>query len=387
MDIKKVSSNPAFLDIKNYSVFFVYLIVNSLFVIKYGENYIIPLLSGYLVMVSGISILYIKINLKDIVYKLFFVVGVILFFLFSIYLNYNVDGNSLNVDRWSAMEIGIKAIFNGQYPYNIPDHMGRESSNLPMLIVLGMPFYLLFGSVGYLQPFTFLFFTFLIFKIFSYYRQRLAVLILLFLSPSYLWEVYVKSDLFSNFMIITGFVYLIWRKFLKMKIMKLEIVSFLSALVLLTRFSSVIPLTILLIKKFFEFSGKEKLRFIAVFIFTISALGYIFFHNAPNLEVFLEHNPLIIQGAKQPLILSLSYIGIACILSFRVKSFYDTIFWIGILLFICVFVPFIMFFFEYGYTNMIKNSFFDLSFFNMCMPFVIITVILEMFKNHNKEIK
>jgi hypothetical protein len=384
MENTKLSSIPTLHTIKNYNVFFIYLIVNSLFIVKYGENYNVPLLIGYLIVLFGLSIFYVKINLKDLFYKSFFWIGVILFFFFSIYLNYKVDGNSLNVDRWSAMEIGVKAIFNGQYPYNIPDHMGQESSNLPMLIVLGMPFYLLFGSVGYLQCFSFLLFSYLIFKIFDDYKQRLAVLILLFLSPSYLWEVYVKSDLFSNFIIIAGFTYLIWNKFLKEKAMKSEFVSFLAALILLTRLSSVIPLTILLFKRFYDFSIKEKISFLLVFIVTVSITVYLFFHNVPNYDVFMKHNPFMIQGAKQPLLLSISYIAVAFILSFKVKSFYETVFWSGTLLFICVFVPFLMFFVEYGYTDMITNSFFDLSFFNMCMPFVMITLVWGIFKNNIK---
>jgi hypothetical protein len=384
MENTRLSSNTALHIIKNYNIFFIYLIVNSLFIIKYGENYNIPLLIGYLIVLFGLSIFYVKINLKDLFYKSLFWIGVIFFFFFSIYLNYKVDGNSLNVDRWSAMEIGVKAIFNGEYPYNIPDHMGQESSNLPLLIVLGMPFYLLFGSVGYLQCFSFLLFSYLIFKIFDDYKQRLAVLILLFLSPSYLWEVYVKSDLFSNFIIITGFTYLIWNKFLKEKVMKSEIVSVLAALILLTRLSSVIPLTILLFKRFYDFSIKEKISFLLVFIFTISITIYLFFHNVPNFDVFMKHNPFMIQGAKQPLILSISYIALAFILSLKVKSFYETVFWSGTLLFICVFVPFIMFFVEYGYTDMITNSFFDLSFFNMCMPFVMIALVWGIFKNNVK---
>jgi hypothetical protein len=385
MDILQFSSNTSLDTIKKYSSFLIYLIINSLFIMKYGENYNVLILTVYLLAVPGVSFFYLKFNFKEVFYKILFWFGVVLFFFLSVYLNYKIDGNSLNVDRWSAMEIGIKAILNGQYPYNIPDHMGRESSNLPMLIVLGMPFYLLFGSVGYLQSFCFLLFSYLIFKIFTDYKQRLAVLILLFLSPSYLWEVYVKSDLFSNFIIVAGFTFLIWNKFLMRNNMKLELVSFLSALFLMTRLSSAIPLIILLFKKFYDFSILEKLRFALVFIITVAAVAYFFFHNAPGFDVFIKHNPLMIQGAKQPLLLSLLYIVAAFVLSFKIQSFSDITFRAGTLLFICVFVPFIMYFAKYGYTDMITNSFFDLSFFNMCMPFIIITLVLGIFKNKFKE--
>lgn len=378
------SNIPISEKLKTYSLVCIYLAVNSLFIIKYGEQYNIPLLAGYLVVFFGLGFFYLKVHFKEFFYKTSFFLGIFFFFIISIYLNYKVDGNTLNVDRWSAMEVGIKAVFSGQYPYNIPDHMGRESSNLPVLIVFGMPFYLLFRSVGYLQSFSFLLFAYLIFKIFNNYRQRLAVLMLLFLSPSYLWEIYVKSDLFSNFIIIAGFVYLIWEKFIKEKKINSAVVSVLSALVLLTRLSAVIPLTVLIFKKFLDFSIQQKLRFAAVFLVTMAVVCYIFFHNAPDFDVFLKHNPFVIQGGKQPLILSISYIVSGCIFSFRVKSFYETLFWSGILLFICVFVPFIMFFAEYGYENMIVNSYFDISFFNMSMPFVMTALILGIFKNNIK---
>lgn len=387
MKSSELYSNTLSDTIKKYIIFSIYLIINALFIVKYGEKYNIALLFSYFIAIVGLSFFFIKINLKTLFYKYFFWIGVISFFIFSVFLNDKIDGNSLNVDRWSAMEVGIKAILNGQYPYNIPDHMGWESSNLPMLIVIGMPFYLLFGSVGYLQSFIFLLFCYLIVSIFADYKQRLAVLILLFLSPSYLWEVYVKSDLFSNFVIICGFTYFIWKKFLSKTRIKPEAVSFFTALLILTRLSAVIPLTILLFKKFYDLSVKKKLRFIIVFVVSVSVIVYIFFHNAPNRDVLINHNPLMIQGTKQPLLLSFSYIALALILSFRLKSLHEIMYWSGILLFICVLVPFIIYFVKFGYTEMIVNSSFDISFFNMAMPFILISVVLAISKENYKKNK
>jgi len=385
MKVFDIFPNHILNNIKKYSLFLIYVIINSLFVVKYGEKYWLPLLAVYIISILSISLFYIKIELKDFFYKYIFWIGVISFFLCSIYINYTVDGMSLNVDRWSAMEIGIKSLLNGHYPYNIPDHMGRESSNLPMLIILGMPFYLIFGSVGFLQSFIFLFFSYLIIKIFNNYKQRLAVLILLFFSPSYLWEVYVKSDLFSNFIIVSGFVFLIWQNFIKETKLKLELVSVLTVLIFLTRLSAIIPIILLLFKKFYNFSLTEKLRFASIFTVTISCILYLFFHNADNFDLIIKHNPFTIQGAKQPLLLSISYIMLAFILSFRLKSFYDSIYWTGTLLFICVFVPFIIYLTEYGYNDIVNNSMFDLSFFNMSMPFVILSLVYGFLKNNHQK--
>lgn len=373
-------------DIKKYSVFLIYIIVNSLFVVKYGEKYGVSLLVLYIVAILGISIFYIKVELKDFFYKYLFWILVFLFFIVSVYLNYRVDGYSLNVDRWSAMEVGIKACLSGKYPYNIPDHLGNESSNLPLLIILGMPFYLILGSVGYLQSFIFLFFSYLIVKILKSYKERLAILILLLLSPSYLWEVYVKSDMFSNFVVVVGFVFLIWTNFIRENKLKLGWVSVLTGLIFLTRLSVIIPIILLLFKKFYYFSIKEKILFALIFTLTVSCILFLFFHNASSFDLILKHNPLTIQGAKQPLILSFSYLILAFILSFKIKSFSNLMYWTGVLMFICVFAPFIMYLIQYGYNDIVTNSSFDLSFFNMSMPFVLISIVAGFFENNHKKI-
>lgn len=89
-----------------------------------------------------------------------------LFFTLTIFINNSVDGELLHVDRWSAMHVGIEALLNGEYPYTAVDHLGGRTSNLPALLFLGIPFYLL-GDVGYLQSFTFLGFAFIIFHNFK----------------------------------------------------------------------------------------------------------------------------------------------------------------------------------------------------------------------------
>ncbi|QOW09229.1 hypothetical protein Q73A0000_02080 [Kaistella flava (ex Peng et al. 2021)] len=370
-------------NLEKWGVFFIYLFINGLFVAKYGGHFSFYLLPVYSIAIFVIATFYIKINLKDLVYKYLFWILIGLFFIFSVGLNNYVDGNSLNVDRWDAMEVGIKALFNNHYPYDLKDFMGRESSNLPFLIVLGMPFYLLFGSVGFLQSFSFLLFSYLVFKIFDHYKLRLAALVLLVLSPSYLWEVYTKSDLLSNFILVIGFSYIIWAQFIHHKKIKIEWVSILTALIFLTRLSVVIPLIVILFKAFYKFTVREKLRFISVFILVVSGFIYFFFRNAANWDTILEHNPFTIQGSKQPLFLSLSYIVMAVILAFKVKSYFNIALFSGLVLFIAVFIPYLLYLVEYGYENIMTNSFFDLSFFNMSMPFLIVSLIFILKRNFN----
>ena len=114
----------------------IYLFINSLFIIKYTPIFEIFILIIYNFLIFNLLCFYDKINLNEKIFAFLFFMFIIVFFLFTIYLNYSVDGNTLNVDRWSALENGAKALVNGDYPYNFLSHMQHKSSNLPMLIIL-----------------------------------------------------------------------------------------------------------------------------------------------------------------------------------------------------------------------------------------------------------
>ena len=387
MQISEYTPPTILNNLEKWAVFFIYLFVNGLFIVKYGGRFSFYIFPVYLVSLLVFAVFYFKINLRNSAYQYLFWGLVALFFIFSVAVNYYVDGKSLNVDRWDAMEIGIKAIFNNEYPYNIRNYLGRESSNLPFLIVLGMPFYVVFGSVGFLQSFSFLLFSYLIFKIFKTYKLCLAAIVLFILSPSYLWEVYTKSDLFSNFILVTGFSYLVWTKLFVQNKLKIEWLSVMTALVFLTRLSVIIPLIILLTKAFYKFSSQEKLRFISVFVVVVFAMLFLFFRNAADWEMILSHNPLTIQGSKQPIFLSVSYLVLAIILAFKVKSYANSVFFSGFVLFIAIVIPYFLHLVEYGYQNVMVNSYFDLSFFNMSMPFIILSLVFNFNTNFKSNLK
>ncbi|HPZ26098.1 MAG TPA: hypothetical protein PKV58_09255, partial [Kaistella sp.] len=168
--------------------YFIFFFVNGIFIIKYGSEHFSDLQASaflflYIIVFSGFIFLVKKIILKDSVFKILFWLIVPLFFLCTIYINRTVDSQNLMTDRWAAMEISINAILRGEYPYNIVDFQGNESSNLPVLVLLGMPFYLLFGSVGYLQCFVFVVFSLIVLKFFKNYRERVVAISLLIFSP------------------------------------------------------------------------------------------------------------------------------------------------------------------------------------------------------------
>ena len=359
----------------------IYLFINSLFIIKYTPNFEIFILIIYNFLIFNLLCFYDKINLNERIYAFLFFMFIIVFFLFTIYLNYSVDGNTLNVDRWSALENGAKALINGDYPYNFLSHMQHKSSNLPMLMILVLPFYLIFGSVGYLQSLCFLLFAFLIYKMFKSYKERLLILLLIVLSPSYVYEVYTKSDMMSNFIILLLGMYLILRNLEQKSAKKIMILGLFSSMLFLTRISSVIPLLLVLFYPFISFSLKDKLIFIISSLTTSIIILYIGFHNADNFSEIVKNNPFTVQATRQPLYITLSFVILSVLLSFRIKVKSQYYSFSGLLLFMMIFIFFIISLLNYGIKNVIANSYFDISYFNMCMPFVIVSIGLMFFNN------
>ncbi len=359
----------------------IYLFINSLFVVKYTDR--LNVLNGYVFLIAyliGISIFFsiiLKLQ-KEIILKYGFYITVFSFFIFSIYLNITVDGYKLNVDRWSSMYVGIKAFLNGEYPYSAVNHMDGRTSNLPTLIFIGIPFYLL-GRVEYLQSFAFLVYVFIIYKLFKNYKFRLIGLLLLIFSPAYLWEVYTKSDLMSNFIFVIPFL-MYYDKSFKGKEKKVSWLSFLATLLLFTRLTVIIPLIFAMFKDFYNYSIKGKIKFILVGLFTSIILLYIGFHNVKDLETFNQKNPFELQNRQLPFIVSLIIILVPFYLSFKINSFRQLIYTTGVYLFLTILISATIKVIKFGITDCFYGSVVDISFFNISTPFIILG-ILYLFEN------
>lgn len=175
--------------LKRFFPLIIYIFINSLFLLKYAsrQSYVPDwmvilgyVFSGCLLMSLAHKKMYFA-N-EDILRKVYIVIG-LLISVVLVFMNLQVDPNSLHVDRWSAMEITIENLLDGRYPYDKTDYLGQTSSNLPGLSLLGLPFYLL-GDVGYLQVFVFGVFSFWIYKSKRKSAEKILILLLLLFSPA-----------------------------------------------------------------------------------------------------------------------------------------------------------------------------------------------------------
>lgn len=352
-----------------------YLFINSLFIIKYSHQYEILFAFIYILFFTFLSIYYNTIKLKDRFYKILFILLGSLFFIFTVYINYKVDGYSLQVDRWSALENSVKALLNNQYPYDFLSHMQHKSSNLPGLMVIALPFYLLLGSVAYMQSFFYLVFIYLIFKLFRDYKERFFALLLVLLSPSYLWENYTKSDMLSNFILLALFIYWFKNRYIENSKLSFVLLAIFTAFIFLTRTSTVLIIILNLFYTFYHFTIKRKFYFLIIFMIISFILLFLGFHRAENFDKIIISNPFFIQSTRQPILLSLCFIFLAFILSFKVKSNFDVFLASGNLMFLMFFISIIISFYNFGFQNVIENSYFDISYFNMSLPFIIPSLV------------
>lgn len=385
-----------FFDTKQNLFLTLLLFVNILFVLKYAVRIeIVPIyIFVFLYILFFIATFFTLYkyqtffnNLKK--FRTIFLSFSFIVFLCLCYLNNNIDGLSLNIDRWSALEILIKNTLNLNYPYADLDHLGNTTSNLPGLFYIGLPFYFL-GDVGFLQPFIFLLISIYITFTKINNTQKVFVLLLLLVSPSYYWEVVAKSDLMSNLFIIVLFISL-WNQNQKGSLFKKKILlAFFVAVFILTRGIVAIPFIIFLFSDFIKNSLKIKLSFIVFLLFFILLVCLPILVALPNLEFILLHNPFNHQTKYAPQILIIASLLLPFYFSFRVKLNSDVFLFSTIIIGGLMIITFILNCIEEGFIQNIYGNLFDISYMSMVVPFIVF-YFLESFKfnllNSNKNVK
>lgn len=361
----------------------VYLIVNSLFILKYAERQqlisVYFLLAGYNAFFVGLF--YFKEVLLSYFDKLkkgnlFFLSLSILTFLAFVAINILVDGNSLNTDRWSAMQVTIKSIISGVYPYNQLDHLGQTSSNLPGLFYIGLPFYLI-GKIGFLQPFTFLLGCFLLYR--SELRVSIKILIVfIFLcSPAYLWEIFGKSDLVSNILLLIYFIWIWHKKYRQNYFKNISLLAFCCAFLFFTRGVVVIPLTYFLLADFLKISLSKKVLFIVYGVVSLVIISIPILLTLPDFSTLMEHNPFNHQTRFTPFWVQVLFVFLPFITFSQTKTMYNVIFLSFINFTLLLFLSFVIEVLDENFYDALYKSYFDISYLTMILPFAIVVLASE----------
>jgi len=377
---------------KNTIFKILFYLINLLFLYKYSVRqdiisvgFIIPIYTLIFYVVVTKDILYFKFFSANKLKFIYFFTSILMAFLLF-FIIHNTDGNLLNVDRWSAMDIGIKSLLNGQYPYNVSDHMNQYTSNLPGLFIIGFPFYLM-GNVGYLQIITFLLLTLTLYVFFDI-KKSLYYLLLLILSPAYWWEIFCLSDLMSNIFLLLCFFIFFEKKYKEDKFKQPYLLGILLGFFTLTRGIVIAPLAIYYFSDYWKISLHKQLKFAFACMITIGLLITMALRDCPDLKTLLDYHPLRLQTILLPNYIVILTLIIPFIFSFYIKKFYNdflksTVF----CMLLPVLIAFGMKWYQNGLYTIITKMFFDISYLSMCLPFLILIIVNpkhRFFKTHSQ---
>lgn len=309
-----------------------------------------------------------KINFK--LFKIAFISALSLLLILFVFAFTKIPQESLKVDRWSVIIEFWDAYFEGIYPYGVKSNDGNYPGPMPFYFFLALPFYFI-KEIGYFSIAGLLLLIGFIYK-----TDKNKVFILTFLISSLIifWEVLTRSTVLINgTLILIYFYYLEKVNFSDLK--KLIIFGLIGGLVLSIR--TVFVLTFIL--SFIYFLRTKRVNFKQTIIYGVSlvfsfALTFIPF-SLPYGNLFFEINPFIVQSSFLiPPIFILLFILIAIITSFFCNNTKDYFFYNGIVIFLTFLIYITYHSINEGFMNAYLNSYFDISYFILSIPFLLFSL-------------
>lgn len=349
-----------------------YAFINLLFILKYVLRISVALSISLSVVYIAILCLLWR-NYAKIKKILSVKNAVIIFMAYIIILliaQYSIDPYKLQVDRWSAINNFLVYLFQGKYPYMAQTHLGGYGSPLPVWQIVHIPFYLL-HNVG-LSFFVAL--PLFIYSVYKYTGSNTTVqlILLIILSPTVLYEVLVRSDLITNFLIVATIVIVFYYKNINLKD-HFFLIAITFGLLLSTRISAVIPVGLLIFQDWWKQNISKKIVFpLAVFaIFILTLLPFLFW-NGDRLLHF-EYSPINLQKGHAYPVDTIFFILIFIWLSFKwIKSnakFKALMLDTAMLMIITVVVYFVHTMIIFGNYDLFSSTY-DITYFDMALPFL-----------------
>lgn len=351
-----------------------YLAINILFILKYGLRYFswsssVLISIAYICFILLFFYLFKKVNFKVIFLPL------VVAFLLLVLLQYYIDPYQLQVDRWSAIHNFLKNLFSGIYPYSAQTHLGGYGSPFPIWQLLHIPFYWL-GNVGLSVFITVVVFIDAIRRLFDIKRAVFAFALLV-LSPAFVYEVTVRSDLMTNFLLCAGLI----MYFVHYKISLDNHFCFLAiffGLVASTRLSAVIPFGVYFLYDFIRLGFRRQSLLILISLIVFVSTFIPFFLWDGEMLLFFEYNPFVLQSRQGNITDFIVFIPIGIWLSLSWKgSFSKYSFHTALLLILLVVITFIHNMYINNNWYELFESAYDITYFNMSLPFLITALLSQ----------
>lgn len=200
-------------------------------------------------------------------------------------------------------------------------------------------------------------------------------MLLLSLSPFYIWELLGRSNIFVNAVLVLASLIYFFKKELDLK--RLIITGIMVGLLMSSRNVFVIPYSIAFLfalrSRWIRFKQFAALGLIAivVFCFTFSPFLVGHFHS------FMEMNPFLVQSTFLiPFEYTLGFVSMAMMFGFLCKTKTDVYFYSGICLFISILIYFLYHIIQVGFYKTYFESIGDVSYFILSIPFLLYYMIV-----------
>ena len=295
-----------------------FILINVLFVAKYSvrvsERFapISTLLAVVFYYVIFTVLSYGQTRMERSIRSKMYILGVCLLALIGMLtIQYAIDPYSIQVDRWSALHFPIQNLLSGIYPYAASTHLGGNASPFPVWQILHIPFYLL-GNVGLSFFAAVALFLWSCWKVQG--QDKTVVIFMLLCTSIAIWyEVAVRSDLITNFLLLAAIINVVFPHLSQQWVEKHQYwIAFVVGLFLSTRILALIPIFLLLFPYFIKMTWRKQIAvlFLTFAVFALTFVPYAVwdwhefyhFHNNPwalqtsqgNLSDFIVFVPLAI---------------------------------------------------------------------------------------------
>lgn len=355
----------------------IFLFVNLIFMIKYCSRQTHYYLTFSVIITLIYWVIWNKknhLNRLPITFSKQNFILIIFILVLSYFAFQKIPTASLHVDRWSVINSFWNNYFDNKYVYFAKSNAGNYPGPMPFYFVLALPFYF-FGEFGWLSILGILLFYGFLKHSKTSQLNTTTGLLLVTCSVFFWWEILSRSNIFLNSTMVIFVLYhhINMQNYDKKNII---ITGVLIGLVISTRNVLVIPFIITFVfqlkKRFIKPIQILFIGMVAGTTFIISFLPFVYNH----IDDFQIMNPFIIQStALVPFQYTMLFLFFAFISGLVCRSINDVFCYSGLVLFVSIFIYFLYHFSLVGFQKTFFDSFADISYFILCIPFCLFDIL------------
>lgn len=333
----------------------------------------------YLMLLAGGAMLALTLQKKWLGGKAVFWTTLAMMAVAMMAVQYSIDPMQNQVDRWSALAYPLHDLLHGHFPYLAQTHLGGYASPFPVWMLFHLPFYLL-GNVGLSEVACSVAFAYTLRLLAGYRGGTMAALLLMACCPVW-YEVAVRSDLISNFLLLAAFINLmIYRKVDFAS--RTWMLSIAAGLWLSTRLSTAFPLFIMFFPYWLHMPVRRKLLTPVVIasVFALTFLPLVLWD--AHALFFSEYNPFVLQSRQGHPMDAVLMVVIAALLAYRPKSRLHTpsvprtMLCCGVILLLVTAITFAHnMYIDDSWTKIFLSQY-DITYLNSALPFLITAMVL-----------